>query len=300
MNKSIFILATLMSWASLGYAQSFNEKINKSYSFEKKGSQNTILVYNINGDVEIEGTPGDQIIVEVNKTIHAKTDARLAIGKEQIQLGVIDLADTLIFYVKGTGSDFTRNQNRSGKSNRAGWGYQWDRQWNGDDRDLEFDYTMNFKIKIPMDVHVSASTVNDGDVLISHTRGQVKAHNVNGHIRIKDIAGGTTAHTINGNVDIDYSKNPTADCRYYTLNGDIHVNFPSVVSGRMTFKSFNGDLYTNIDPLTPMPAVVNKKETEKGIKYKIESERYQIRSGGPLFDVETFNGDAYLKELVNK
>ncbi len=298
MNKSIFILAILMSWAGLDYAQSFNEKINKSYSFEKKGSQNAILVYNISGDVEIEGTPGDQIVLEVTKTIRAKTDARLAVGKEDIQLGVIDLADTLIFYVKGTGSEFRKHDTEKGKTKRYGWGYQWDKQRDG--HDLEFDYTMDFKIKIPMDLQVSASTVNDGDVMVFNTRGQVRAHNVNGDIRLKEIAGGTTAHTINGNVDIDYSKNPSADCRYYTLNGNIRVNFPSVVSGRMSFKSFNGDLYTNIDPLTPMPAVVNKKETEKGIKYKIESERYQIRSGGPMFDVETFNGDAYIKELVNK
>lgn len=298
MNKSIFVLAILMSWAGLNHAQTFTEKINKTYSFEKKGLQNALLVYNISGDVEIEGTTGDQILVEVTKTIHAKTDARLAAGKEDIQLGVIDMADTLIFYVKGTGSDFGRNDSRNGRSKRDGWGYQWNK--NEGDHDPQFEYTMNFKIKIPMDIHVSASTVNDGDVMVTHTRGQVKAHNVNGHIRLKDIAGATTAHTINGNVDIDYAKNPTMDCRYYTLNGDIRVNFPSVVSGRMSFKSFNGDLYTNIDPLTPMPAVVNKKETEKGIKYKIESERYQIRSGGPLFDVETFNGDAYLKELVNK
>lgn len=298
MNKTFFILAILMSCASLGFAQTFSEKINKSFSFEKKGSQNAILIYNISGDVEIEGTTGDQIVVEVTKTIRAKTDARLAVGKEDIQLGIMDMADTLILYVKGTGSEFRKNDNNNGKSRHYGWGYQWDK--NRDGHDLEFDYTMDFKIKIPMDVHVSASTVNDGDVMVSNTKGQVRAHNVNGHIRLKDIAGGTTAHTINGNVDVDYSKNPTTDCRYYTLNGDIRVNFPTVVSGRMTFKSFNGDLYTNIDPLTPMPAVVNKKETEKGIKYKIESERYQIRTGGPLFDVETFNGDAYLKELVNK
>ena len=298
MNKSIFILAILMSWASLDYAQSFTEKINKSYSFEKKGSQNAILIYNISGDVEIEGTTGDQVVLEVTKTIRAKTDARLTVGKEEIQLGVIDLADTLIFYVKGTGSEFRKNDIQNGKSKHYGWGYQWDKQRDG--HDLEFDYTMDFKIKIPMDLQVSASTVNDGDVMVSNTRGQVRAHNVNGHIRLKDIAGGTTAHTINGNVDIDYSKNPNTDCRYYTLNGNIRVNFPSVVSGRMSFKSFNGDLYTNIDPLTPMPAIVNKKETEKGIKYKVESERYQIRSGGPMFDVETFNGDAYIKELVNK
>lgn len=295
MNKSFLMLVILMSCINLSKAQTFTEKINKTLSFEKKGSQNALLVYNINGDVEIEGTTGDQIIVEVSKTIHGKTDARLEMGKKDIQLGVLDMADTLILYVQGTGSEFRRNSNRNGKS--GGWGYQWD---NRDHDQLQFDYSMHFKIKVPMNIHVSGGTINDGDVKITHTRGQVNANNINGNIVIKDITGGTRAHTINGNVDIDYNKNPTGDCRYYTLNGDIRVNFPTALSATMSFKSFNGDLYTNIDPLTPLPSVVNKKETEKGIKFKVESERFQIRNGGPALDVETFNGDAYLKELVNK
>lgn len=296
-------MAMLLSLPNLGKAQSFTEKISKTYSFEKKGNQNAILVFNINGNVIIEGSAGDQIQVEVEKSIQGKTEARLALGKEKIQLGVMDLADTLIFYVKGTGAEFARNSNRKGPE-AGGWGYQWGRKWDGDDKEEddreEFEYKMNFKIKIPQNIHVMASTINEGDVTVSGTRGIVQARNVNGHIRIKDITGGTLAHTINGNVDIDYHTNPKQDCRYYTLNGDIHVNFPGTVSGTMTFKSFNGDLYTNIETLTPLPAVVTKKETGKGIKYQVENERYRIRGDGPLFDVETFNGNAYLKEMINK
>ncbi len=296
-------MAMLLSLPIPGKAQSFTEKISKTYSFEKKGNQNAILVFNINGHVIIEGTAGDQIQVEVEKSIEGKTDARLALGKERIQLGVMDLADTLIFYIKGTGAEFVRNSKRKGPE-AGGWGYQWDRKWDGDDTEEddreEFEYKMNFKIKIPQNIHVMASTINEGDVTVNGTRGIVHARNVNGHIRIKDITGGTLAHTINGNVDIDYHTNPKQDCRYYTLNGDIHVNFQGTVSGTMTFKSFNGDLYTNIEPLSPLPAVVTKKETGKGIKYQVENERYRIRGDGPLFDVETFNGNAYLKEMINK
>lgn len=305
MNKPVLIQAMLCLVLNSSQAQSFTEKISKTYSFEKKGSQNAVMVFNINGNVTIEGTSGDQVLVEVEKTIRGKTDARLALGKEKIQLGVMDLADTLILYVKGTGAEFSRNSKRKGPE-AGGWGYQWERNWNGnndndneDDRD-EFEYTLNFKIKIPSSVHIMASTINNGDVVVSGTRGLVQTRNVNGHIRIKDITGGTLAHTINGNVDIDYASNPKQDCRYYTLNGDIHVYFPTTVSGSMAFKSFNGDLYTNIEPLTPLPTVVTKKESEKGIKLKVEKERFRMRGDGPLLDVETFNGDAYLKEMINK
>lgn len=294
MNKLIFVLAVLCVTMYSAQAQRSTESISKTYTFEKKNGQNAVLIYNIDGDVQVEGTSGDQVIVVVEKIIMAKTEARIAAGKEAIQLGSIDLADSLIFYVKGIGQDFGRNP---GRKNNGGWGYIWNQGNNHND--LQYEYTLNFKIKVPRNVHVMASTVNDGDVLVSNTSGEVVARNVNGHIKLKDISGATNAHTINGNVDIDYTKNPGSDCRYYTLNGDIHVNFPSVVSGRMSFKSFNGDLYTNFDPLTSLPPLVNKKESDKGVKYKIEDQRYQIRSGGPMLDVETFNGDAYLKEKTN-
>lgn len=298
MNKIIFVLAVLCIASSSAQAQRFTESITKTYTFEKKNAQNAVLIYNIDGDVQVEGTTGDHVIVVVEKIITAKTEARLAIGKAEIQLGSMDLADSLIFYVKGIGQEFGRNPGRKNNSGHGGWGYIWNQGKNHND--LQYEYTMNFKIKVPRNVHVMASTVNDGDVLVSNTNGEVIARNVNGHIKLKDISGATNANTINGNVDIDYTKNPGSDCRYYTLNGDIRVNFPSIVSGRMSFKSFNGDLYTNFDPLTSLPPVVNKKESDKGVKYKIEDQHYQIRTGGPLLDVETFNGDAYLKEKINK
>ena len=259
MNKIIFVLAVLCIASSSAQAQRFTESITKTYTFEKKNAQNAVLIYNIDGDVQVEGTTGDHVIVVVEKIITAKTEARLAIGKAEIQLGSMDLADSLIFYVKGIGQEFGRNPGRKNNSGHGGWGYIWNQGNNHND--LQYEYTMNFKIKVPRNVHVMASTVNDGDVLVSNTNGEVIARNVNGHIKLKDISGATNANTINGNVDIDYTK---------------------------------------FDPLTSLPPVVNKKESDKGVKYKIEDQHYQIRTGGPLLDVETFNGDAYLKEKINK
>ncbi|MEP7323835.1 MAG: hypothetical protein ABI761_18050 [Saprospiraceae bacterium] len=293
MTSKIFVLAMLLLCVNVVSAQTFKEKITKSFQFEKKSAANAIMVFNINGDVDVEGTTGDQVIVEVEKTITGKTQARVDEGKEDIQLGVIDAADSLIFYIKGTGAEFSKSSTRRNRS--EGWGYRWN-DHNGN-WDRNYEYTMHFKIKIPMNVHVMASTINDGDVAITNTRGEVIAKNINGHIRLKQITGKTNANTINGNVDIDYLKNPGGDSRYYTLNGDIHVNFPTSLSATMSFKSFNGDLYTNIEPLETLPAIVNKTETQKGIKFKVETDRFKIRAGGPLLDVETFNGDAFIKEV---
>ncbi|HEY5919327.1 MAG TPA: hypothetical protein VIU13_18035, partial [Chryseolinea sp.] len=108
------------------------------------------------------------------------------------------------------------------------------------------------------------------------------------------------ASTINGDVDVEYVTNPTKDCRFYSLNGDINAWFQRGLAANMSFESFNGSFYTNIEKLENMPAQVEKKDSEKGIKYKINGNRYKIGSGGNTFlDFETFNGDVYLKEKTN-
>ena len=297
--KATFIVWSIVCIANtISQAQSHTEKINKIVGFEKKSPQNAVLIYNIDGDVTVEGTSGDQVIIEVEKIINAKTTERLQLGKESVQLGILDRADTLILYVKGTGQEFgIRNFNKAGKSY---YGYYNEREkegrWGVDWNNPPYDYQMNFKIKLPSHIHVMASTVNNGEVVVKNISGKVKARNVNGGISLYGMSAATDAHTINGNVDISYTKNPTEDCKYYSLNGFVKVNFPSNLSGTMSFKSFNGDLFTNIDPLENMPPIVTKTETGKGTKYKIEMQRFKIRNGGPHFDVETFNGDATIKE----
>ncbi len=283
------------------WGQVFTEKITRELQFEKKGVNNTIMIFNINGSVKVEGYSGDKVKIEVEKRITAKTEGRLEEGKEEIQLGVLDRADTLLVYVKGVCSEFgKRSANKKGRNWQGkfrGWGYNWN-DWRGSQNDCEkkYDYTMNFTIKVPSGVSVFASTVNGGDVEISSVSGYVLADNVNGSIRLRNISGATNASTINGSVDLDYSGNPVGDSKYYTLNGDINANFQKGLAAQLTFKSFNGEFYSSVDDITPMAVMVEKYEKGEGIHYKVNGDRYKVRQGGPLLDFETFNGDVYLKE----
>ena len=278
-------------------AQTHTEKITRQFTFEKKGPANALMVFNVNGDVKVEGHEGDQVVVEVEKTVRGKTEARLAKGKQEIQLGVIDRADTLILYVQGVCSDFGKRKDwGQWPKNTNGWGYNWNGCDDGD-CDKEYDYEMNFVIKVPSRCHVLASTINEGDVTIDRTTGRVQAENVNGSIKLAHIAGPTRASTINGDVDLDYDVNPAADCRYYSLNGDINAYFVKGLSAQVSFDSFNGDFFTNVDELENLPVTLEKKSSESGIKYKLSGSRFRVGKGGStLLDFETFNGNAYLRE----
>src|ERR1044071_2113564 len=82
-------------------AQTFTEKFSKTLKFEKVSDANAVIVANINGSIRVEGYDGSEIRVEVDKTVTGKTTDRLEKGKQRIQLGVIDLADTVVLYVEG-------------------------------------------------------------------------------------------------------------------------------------------------------------------------------------------------------
>jgi DUF4097 and DUF4098 domain-containing protein YvlB len=222
-------------------------------------------------------------------------------GKAEVKLGVIDRADTLIFYVEDSCNSFGKKKDRKNNNGgwfKNGWGYNWDCR-NRDCRD-EYDYKMDFTIKVPSSIHLMVSTINDGDITVENVRGSVDADNINGSIRLTNLEREADASTINGDVDIEYTSNPSKNCRFYSLNGDINALFRKGLAASMSFESFNGSFYTNIDNIEPLPVRVVKTAEGDGIKYKVNGNRYQVgKGGGAYLDFETFNGNVYLKEKSN-
>ena len=281
-------------------AQTYTEKITKTLSFGKVSDANTVIIANINGNVTVEGYGGTTVTVDVIKTVTGKTPERLEKGKQQIQLGELDQVDTLVLFVEGTGASFGR---KTGVRRVTGnYRYNWccDDCRNGCECRTDYDYKMDFVVKVPARTHVVSGTVNNGNISISKVNGVVHADNVNGSIALTDLVREATASTINGDVDIEYASNPVKDCRFYSLNGDINALFQKGLAASMSFESFNGDFYTNINKLETMPATVEKQTDPKGVKYKVNSNRYRIGNGGAaMLDFETFNGDVFIKERAN-
>nr|ACN58984.1 hypothetical protein AKSOIL_0309 [uncultured bacterium BLR19] len=295
--KSTLVLMISLLLALVARAQTFTDTITKTMSFEKKDAGNAVVIANINGHVTVTGYDGNQVIIEVTRTINAKTQERLEKGKEELQLGTMDRADTLLFFVEGGCNHFDKKTNNNNRKGRYGdrWG-SYGYEWSGERCDTPYDYKLDFAVKVPTQVNVLISTINNGNIIISKVKGAVTANNVNGSIKLTDLAREAWASTVNGNVDIAYTKNPEKDCRFYSLNGDINAHFQKGLAANMSFESFNGDLFTNVDQLEKLPVVVNKEGKGTMIKYKVNGNRFKIGGGGALLDFETFNGDVYIKE----
>lgn len=293
MKRSIIICLVLIS--SAVSAQTFKETISKEFTFEKQSEANTLLIANVSGDVKVTGYSGDKILVEVIKTINGKTQARLEKGKTQIQIGVIDRADTLILFTDGLCSSFGRHPH---KGKNHGWNGEWSYDWQDCGRNCneEFDYSMDFTVKVPFATNLIIRTVNNGDLHVDQVRGAVSANNVNGGIKLLNLEKASEAHTINGDVTIEYARNPDKESSFYSLNGDINALFPKGLAANLSFESFNGDFFTNVDQIESLPVIVESSKNKEGIKYKVNGNRYKVGHGGVHLDFETFNGNVYLKE----
>src|SRR5688572_11109789 len=284
-SMKTYTIVVLLMISKILFAQEQVEKITKEFTFQTKSTDNILIVDNLNGHVKVEGYSGDKILVEATKRIRAKSKEDLDKGIREINLGSMNLSDTVILFAENPCHAFGKKKEKYNKNDY--WaGSEWHYQWNNcqDKCEEGFDWTLDFVIKIPASVNLMVSTINQGDISVAQVNGRVVANNINGAIRLDGLSREAIASTINGNVDIEYVKNPQKNCRFYTLNGDINALFQPGLAANVSFESFNGDLYTNIDKLESLPVSVDKEKTKDGTKYKVNTNRYKIGQGGAVLD----------------
>ncbi len=290
MSTKIIVIAGFMVFVFTGViSQKFEETIRKEFPAPK-----VLYVANVNGNIDVETWDGDQVVIEVNKILRAKTQQDLSRAREQLKIGQMNELDTIIIYLRGVGRCFCRDNNEYGSHDNNLYNYRFD------DWDLDYDFHFDFTLKVPATIDLILTTINDGDINVSGLKGQLLVRNINGNLSFKNISGATNASTINGDVDIDYVSVPSTASRFYTLNGDINANFNERLNAELGFKSYNGDLYMNISNIEYLPVKVEKSvmSDKGGIRYKIgEYTNIKVGNGGVKIDFETFNGDVIVKEI---
>lgn len=266
-------------------AQEFKEHISKEFTVSKAPTS-VLAIYNINGFIKVEGYSGDKVVLEVDKSITAKNNQALELGKKEFQVKFEQQGDSLIAYIaEPFDSRPRRNWDRDNSRNR--------------NRDDDYDFTLNFTVKVPNRMNLIVSTVNRGNVSVKDVDGTLKARNVNGAIALMNVRGTTDAHTINGNLDVDYVANPPENSSYYTLNGDINVSYPASLSADLQFKTFQGKFFTDFPntEVLPVQAIKTTQQTGTGKVYKLnKNTAIRIGKGGKTFKFETFNGSIYIKK----
>jgi hypothetical protein len=264
-------------------AREFKEHISKEFVLSGDAGASTLFIYNISGFIKVEGYSGNRVLLEMDKTISADDDKNLEIGKKEFKLAFDQKSDTMMAYIA---EPFDSRPHRT---------------WhNSDERnDIEYNYNVDFTVKVPNGINLHISTVNDGIITVNNVSGTLYVNNVNEEISIKNAKGTTFAHTVNGDVSVNYLTNPTEESSYYTINGNISISYQPDLSADLQFKSMNGDFYTDFHEVELLPSTVTKVREKKGegTVYKLNAiTAVRFGKGGKTFKFETLNGNVYIKK----
>ena len=269
-------------------AQKNTETIKEEVQFNTSSKDNVFYVDNMHGAVEVEGYNGKTIVIEVTKTITGKTAEIVAKGKREINLKVQKKGNKIYAY---SDSPYTFFDLESGE-------YSHRENWNSRRSRRKYEYSLDFKIKVPKNVSIDVSTVNDGDIYVQNMHGKtLSANNVNGAITLKNVSGATDVNALNKDINIVYTKNPTRESWYRSLNGDINIKFNETLNANVSHRTMNGGFYTSYAVSNLAPKIVKEKlRKSKGVKYRVRSKgQFKIGNGGVQLNFDQLNGDTIVK-----
>jgi hypothetical protein len=266
-----------------GNTREFKEHITKEFTLTGNASSSTLFIYNISGFIKVEGYSGNKVLLEMDKTITADDDKTLETGRKEFNLAFEEKTDTIMAYIA---EPYDSRPHRN-------WHYNDDRQG------IEYQYNVDFTVKVPFGMNLHISTVNDGIISVNSVSGNLHVNNVNEKISIINAKGTTHAHTVNGDVSVTYMSNPPEESSYSTINGNIHISYQPDLSADLLFKSMNGGFYTDFPRVTLLPATITKVQEKRGegMIYKINGDMsVRFGNGGKIFKLETLNGNVYIKK----
>lgn len=248
--------------------------INKEYTIESP-KEMTIIIDNINGDVEVEASTDNRLYLTLEIQISGHTDTLVEQARRELKLGEFLTDDSLMFYTK---APFIK---------KCKWGYDMRNQ-------PKYAFKYQYKLRVPKQVTLEAKTVNKGDVIVKNIDGPVKACNVNGAVEVKNARIIRQASTVNGDVTINFLESPKEAIDFHTVNGDFHFKLPEDFSAQVYFDSMNGDLYSSFDYQKMSPQIT--KSEEEG-RFKIGTKTgIEIGSNGPELSFKSINGNVYLRK----
>lgn len=259
------------------YAQKTSEQIYREVTLPASPTEVSLEVYNLLGTIKVEGYPGNKILVVVDKKISGNDESKVEKAVKEFELGIETTGNTVQLFTK------TPYDTRPGNKNINQSGYS---------------IRLNYSIKVPKDINIKLSTINDGSIQVTGVDGRIAATNINGGIKAAGVKKPTDLQTINGEIEVAYSSNTLDGSRCKTLNGSIHVTCLPDVSADFQLKTMNGHFYTDFSEAELERKTAVKSEKSEGTtRYKLNSNTHlTLGNGESHMHFETMNGSIYIKK----
>jgi len=185
----------------------------KKYDFElREGGR--LSLSNVNGDIHIEGIPGNQVHVVATK-----------------KAGSQEYLDGIEIEIEST-DELVRIETRHPKS-RGQW-LSWRDSGSG---------SVSYEVQVPDNVQLDTIESVNGDIQVTAVHGSVNIETINGKMTLAGLAGDAKLDTVNGAIDAQFdalggAQRISADA----VNGRILLRFPEDASARVHAETINGGI----------------------------------------------------------
>jgi hypothetical protein len=278
---AVISLLFLVSFSSI-QCEELTEKleIKRTLKFANANdANNSLLVDNINGSIEVTGYDGDAVELVVHETITAESKRKIEEAKQKVKVDIEEERDRILLFVDAPW------RCEDGSTNYRGYDY------------YGYEVECNFVLKVPRKVALRLKTINDGAIKVTNVEGKFVVENVNGDVRMRDIIGSGKARTVNGDVEVSFRINPTEESSFKTINGEVNVRLQDNLSADLEFKTMNGEVYSDFD-VKSLPLKSPTMKRRNGMKVYKSGDSFSVRvgSGGPELSFDTLNGDIYVSK----
>ena len=250
------------------------ETIQKNLVFDEPSAARRIEVDNFEGSIKVTGWDRLEARLTVLKTLESESPERILAARRDLRLDIIRSNNTVVCFVDGP---FRR---KHGSINFGGW------------EECGYKVRFDFELTVPPLTALRLKTVNGEDIVVEKTQGAFDIDNVNGGVRLMDIAGAGRAYALNGAVRASFVANPEKACYFGSLNGIVEAVFRPGLSADVYLKSFNGRAYSDF-LMTRLPAGEPTRKVANG-KFVYKSADFvgvRVAQGGPELKFDAFNGD---------
>ena len=254
------------------------DRSERSERWQLPAGGGRVVVDGITGSISVRAVDGDTVTVRVREEVRGRDAAAIALARREMPVVMEQRGETVSIVVE---SPFRRE--------RGGIDVDWD--------DVDYRVAHDFELTVPRRAAVDLRTVNAGEVELVGTDGDFEVRNVNGGIRVEDVAGSGSARTVNGEVLVSFRRNPQRDCEIASVNGDVTAELQPGLAADVRYYTMNGEGWSDF-PFTvvaPEPAPAGERRNGRFRVRGRWQDGIRIGAGGPTLSFETLNGDVYLK-----
>lgn len=156
--------------------------------------------------------------------------------------------------------------------------------------------TIDFDIKIPVNMSVKIKCLDNGDVSVYRINREIEIENKYGNIFAGNISGSSVINTTYGNIRVIFKElNHEKPSMFSSFDGDIELVFPEDAKASLKISSPRGDILSRVN----LETYERKAQLQSGQeikRYTLDNwTRATLNGGGTEIIISSYSGDIILK-----